>query len=1069
MPKQVDPNAAGAAADPVTDGRHSIAALLPALGVTFWAVDSERRVTAIEGDGLSDLGASAADLIGRDPSDVFRLAGDHPFVAAFDRALRGETADLRTRWGGREFHVRIAPLRDDAGTLVGAAGFSIPIPDDLTVSPLALDESAEQMRRLVETSPIGIVHSHEDGRLLGANDSYLEMLGSTREDLEAGRILWNEITPEEYESLDRAAIREAIESGRSRPYEKEYRRRDGSRVPVLITVTRMPGRIHEGIASVLDLTLRKRVEQRLRAQVQAAAVLSNAGSADDIAVQLLPAVCTPLGWAGGALWLRTGDTLRCVSFWASPNREARAIADASFEIDHPRGSGLPGRVWDSGEIVWIDDLAAGPGSPRRELAHRAGFRCAVGIPIQSAAGLVGVIELVSRNAQPRDEELLQTLRSIASQLGIFLERRRAEAESRQLLQHLQVHVERMPLAYLMVDDAFRVAGWNPAAERIFGWRTEELLGTDAIETLVPPELRDEIRGVLGEIGARPESVAFRRNENLTRDGRRIVCDWSNTPLFDESGRFAGFVSMGQDVTAEVRLEESLRISEERYRSIVETTCEGVWTGDAAGRTTFANRRLAEMLGCTAAEMLDRSFVDFIAAPDREQRSRDFARILRGEARLEEIRLQRVDGGALWAQISAAPFVGHGQASGGALFMVTDVTERRSLEAQLLQSRKLEALGRLAGGVAHDFNNVLTVIAGYGELLGNRFGPEDPDRELVHEIQKAADHAAALTRQLLAFSRRVVVEFQIVDLNARITAGEDMLRRLLGEDIELLVDLAPGLGRVRVDPVQMDQILINLAANARDAMPRGGRLTIETANVTVRDGDTRTPDLRPGPYVRVTVRDTGVGIPPDVIDRVFEPFFTTKELGHGTGLGLATVYGIIQQFAGQIRALGEPGAGTSFEVYLPSIAAEAQDEHEQSATLRAIGNETVLLVEDDGAVRGFEKLALQAAGFRVLEADCGSEAIAVFEACGSDRGRIDVLVTDVVMPGMSGRELADALRERVPELPVLYLSGYTDDAVLRHGVLAAEASFLQKPFTAEALCSRLRAVLDAAQQRRAEGS
>lgn len=1067
MPKRVDPEAADPAVDAAPAGPRSIAALLPALGVTFWAVDRERRVTAIEGAGLEDLGVRTEELIGRDPADVFHLADDHPFLAAFDRALRGETTDVRAVWGQRRLHARFAPLRDGEGGILGAAGLSIPSPDDLAGAPLALDESSERLRRLVEASPIGIVRSHENGSILEANDVYLEILGYTREDLEAGQIRWDEVTPEEYVPLDREAIREAIETGRSRPYEKEYRRRDGTRVPVLITVAQMPGRIHEGIASVLDLTPRKRVEQRLRAQAEAAKVLSRSGSTDDIALQLLPAIGASLGWDGGALWLREGDVLRCASLWANPDREAQAVAAASRGIERRRGDGLPGRVWDTGEVAWIDDLEAGPDSPRRDVARQAGFRCAAGIPIQSATGLLGVIELVSKRAQPPDEELLQTLRSIALQLGLFLERRRAEAESQQLLRRLQLHVERMPVAYLMLDEAFRVVGWNPAAEQIFGWRADELLGTDAVDALVPPELRDEIRTVLGQIGDRPESVVAPRRENLTRDGGRIVCDWSSTPLFDEDGRFTGFVSMCQDVTAQVRLEESLRTSEERYRSIVETTREGVWTGDAEGRTTFANARLTELLGCTMAELLGRSFLDFIPAADREQRGLDFATILRGEVGPEDIQLQRADGSTLWAQVSAAPLSDSGDAPGGALIMVTDVTEQRALQVQLLHSQKMEALGRLAGGVAHDFNNVLTVITGYGELLGHRFGPEDPDRELVDEIQKATDHAAALTRQLLAFSRRVVVQVQVVDLNARIAASKDMLRRLLGEDIELLVDLAPGLGGVRVDPAQMDQILINLAVNARDAMPRGGRLSIETANVELEEHDTQMrPELAPGPYVMMAISDTGSGIPPDVVDRVFDPFFTTKEAGRGTGLGLATVYGIIKQFGGHILVYSEPGLGTSFKVYLPHVDDAPPGEREPTATSPSVGTETVLLVEDEAAVRNLERRALTAAGYQILEAGNGAEALALFDAQIAAGRVIDVLVTDIVMPGMSGRELADALHARVPQLPVLYLSGYTDDAVLRHGVLSAEAAFLQKPFAAAALCSRLRAVLDAARRQRA---
>jgi signal transduction histidine kinase len=299
-------------------------------------------------------------------------------------------------------------------------------------------------------------------------------------------------------------------------------------------------------------------------------------------------------------------------------------------------------------------------------------------------------------------------------------------------------------------------------------------------------------------------------------------------------------------------------------------------------------------------------------------------------------------------------------------VINDVTDQRALQAQLLQSQKMEALGRLAGGVAHDFNNVLTVIEGYGELLSDRFAPGDPDRSLVDEIRKAAEHAASLTRQLLSFSRRVVVDVQILDLNARIAQSEEMLRRLAGEDVELVVDLQPGLGRVRVDAAKLDQVLLNLVVNARDAMPRGGRIAIETADVELDGSDAAChPELHPGPYVRVTVRDGGEGIDPEVMPRIFEPFFTTKDQGKGTGLGLSTVYGIVKQFSGSVAARSESGLGATFEVYLPHAADTEERRNDRSIEPKLGGTETVLLVEEEDAVRNFERRALTKAGYRVL--------------------------------------------------------------------------------------------------------
>ncbi len=1072
MSRQTDPSPAGVSAERTGTDIRPVDDLLTALDVTLWAVDCERRVTAAGGAGIQRLGARVEELIGRSVADVFRLADGHSFLAAFDRALAGETMVVRTKWGGRPFLTRLAPKFDRAGRRIGCAGISTPIPDDSNGLPVALDESAERLRRLIEESPIGVVRAHVDGRLLEANDYFLAMLGYTREDLDAARFDWNEQTPAEYRPRDLTAMQEAIATGRSRPYEKEYWHRDGSRVPVLISLARMPGRLHEWIASILDLTPRMRLEQRLRAQVSAAAALSRTGSLIDAAPELLRSLCETLGWPRAALWLRNAETLRCTATWPPAEVQTPLVTISGSETR--LGQGLPGRVWSAATPLWIDgETTESPPAPTHPHRHEPS-RWAVGIPIRSGGELVGVLELGSEARQAYDEELVTTLQAIASQLALFLDRGRAEEErraseatSRQHLERLRLHVELMPLAYIMGDASSRIVDWNPAAERMFGWSAAEAVGRDAVDLVVPPDARDGIRALLRQMREQPQASISHRNENRTRDGRRILCDWINTPLFDDEGHYAGFAAMAQDVTEQVRTEKELRDSEERYRSIVETTREGVWTSDLTGRTTFANAQLADMLGCSVEALLGRSFLDFIPAAEREERRVDFAALFASQPAREDIRLQRDDGSVLWTDISAVALRDDQGSPTGALVVVNDVTEKRLLQTQLLQSQKMEALGRLAGGVAHDFNNVLTVIEGYGELLGNRFAPGDPDRELVDEIRRAADHAGALTRQLLAFSRRVVVDVRIVDLNARIRTSEDMLRRLTGEDIELVVDLQPGLGHIRVDAAKLDQVLLNLVVNARDAMPTGGRLTIATADVEFAGTEACGPtELPPGRYVRLAVGDTGKGIDPDVMTRIFEPFFTTKEPGQGTGLGLSTVYGIVKQFSGDVTVRSTPGQGACFEIYLPHVDDTAERQHAPALVTKAAGTETVLLVEDEDAVRAFERRALAGAGYQVIEARHGADALALFEARADE---IDVLVTDIVMPGMSGRELADVVRARVPELPVLFVSGYTDDAVLRHGVLTAESSFLEKPFSAADLCARVRAVLDARKRPESDGA
>ena len=383
------------------------------------------------------------------------------------------------------------------------------------------------------------------------------------------------------------------------------------------------------------------------------------------------------------------------------------------------------------------------------------------------------------------------------------------------------------------------------------------------------------------------------------------------------------------------------------------------------------------------------------------------------------------------------------------------------EEKLRQSQKMEAVGQLAGGVAHDFNNLLVVIIGYADLLLRRMAPEGNERALrqIEEIRKAGDRAKSLTRQLLAFSRKQVLQPKVIDLNALVRDMDKMLRRLIGEHIDIATVLGADLDNVEADPGQIEQVLLNLAVNARDAMPDRGRLTIETANIELNAEFVRTHrTVEPGSYVMIIVSDTGEGMSPEVQARIFEPFFTTKEQGKGTGLGLSTVYGIIQQSGGSICVQSEPGHGTTFKIYLPrahELAAAAESGVEE--TNKPGGNETVLLVEDEDAVRHMAQEILQSNGYCVLDASNGNEAVRV---SAEHKGTIDLMVTDVVMPQLGGRELAEKLFVTRPEMRVLYMSGYTDDAIVHHGVVDGRASFLEKPFTSDALARKIREVLAA---------
>ncbi len=424
-----------------------------------------------------------------------------------------------------------------------------------------------------------------------------------------------------------------------------------------------------------------------------------------------------------------------------------------------------------------------------------------------------------------------------------------------------------------------------------------------------------------------------------------------------------------------------------------------------------------------------------------------------------------DGRTIWLRTSKIPLRSEGDAVFGVLGMYEDVTEQRQaandrnrLKEQLLQAQKMESVGRLAGGIAHDFNNLLTVILGHTELAAARLKPEDPTRLELSEIDKAAQRAADLTKQLLAFSRKQVLALRVIDLNRVVTHTHGMLRRLIGEDIDLVMALEEPLGSVKADTGQIEQVLLNLVVNSRDAMPKGGKLTIETSEVELDEAYSAFHfDVPPGRYVVLAVSDTGSGMDAETLSHVFEPFFTTKEAGKGTGLGLSTAYGVVKQSGGHVTVYSEPGVGTTFKIYLPRV--EDAPEMDRGSSVHAAlsgGTETVLVVEDDEAIRRLTCRALEAQGYTVLSAAGAREAIRV---CEEHAGEIHLILTDVVMPDMSGRELAWSATALRPLVKVLFMSGYTDNVIVHHGVLAAGTAFLQKPFTPRSLSQKVREVLD----------
>jgi len=516
-----------------------------------------------------------------------------------------------------------------------------------------------------------------------------------------------------------------------------------------------------------------------------------------------------------------------------------------------------------------------------------------------------------------------------------------------------------------------------------------------------------------------------------------------------------------------RSERRLKTSEARFRALIEKSADLILLTTADGLTTYISPAVESTLGYSSDHLVGQSAMVFCHPDDRNNIANVLKRLVNVPSEILSVEFRAIhsDGTTRWLEATGRNMLAD-PAVDGIVCNVRDVTERkeaeeslRKTEEQLRQAQKMEAIGNLASGVAHDFNNLLSVILGYSNMLAQDMTPSDPRRTDLKEIESAGKRAVDLTRQLLAFSRQQILQPKIASLNDILAGMERMLRRLIGEDIELTVVLASALGKTKVDPGQIEQIVMNLAVNARDAMPQGGKLTLETANVELDAGYAENHvGALAGPHVMLAVTDTGVGMDKATQARMFEPFFTTKEKGKGTGLGLSTVFGIVQQSDGTVWAYSEPGKGTTFKVYFPRADPSLTTEHDSRPPAGGplTGTETILLVEDEESVRVLTRTILRRFGYHVIEAQSGGDALLV---CEQHTATIHLLLTDVIMPRMSGRQLSERLRAIRPEMKVLYMSGYTDNTIVHHGVLDSDASFLQKPITPEALARKVREVLN----------
>jgi len=801
-----------------------------------------------------------------------------------------------------------------------------------------LRASEARLKAIIDAALDAVITMDGDGVVRSWSSQAERVFGWPASDV-VGRTLSTTIIPPRYREAHERGLTHFLATGQGPVLNQRIEitglRRDEREIPVELTIT--PVRLGDAwlfSAFVRDISDRKLVEQRRTTQYTVTRILAEAATLADAGSGILRAVAESLDWQAGVLWIvePQGNALRCLDIWRAPGVDLGEFERVTRDSAFPRGVGLPGRVWAGDEPIWHADVTALEGAqfPRLPYALAAGVRGAFAFPIRSTGTITGVAEFFTREPRDPDPDLLEMTAALGSQLGQFIERKRAE--------------------------------------------------------------------------------------------------------------------------------EALARSETTYRSLVEDSPFGIFRSTVDGRLIAVNPALVSILGyASEAELLRKSMATDVYV-DPTERARRSADVIAQGSLTAESEWRRKDGKTVTVRQTGRVVR---DAQGRVEYfnvLVEDITERKLLEQQLRQAQKMEAVGRLAGGIAHDFNNLLTAILGSAELLLETMAQEQ-ERDDVEEIRKAAKRAADLTRQLLAFSRQQVLAPQVLDLNALVVNLEKLLRRLIGEDVELRTALAPDLGAVKADPGQMEQVIANLVVNARDAMPEGGRLTVETANAELdKDYADQHFPAPPGSYVLLAVSDTGTGMDPETKSRIFEPFFTTKDKGKGTGLGLATVYGVVKQSGGYIWVYSEPGQGTAFKIYLPRVREAPEPARPSPAPAAPLrGSETLLLVEDDEMVRHLVSRMLKSRGYTVLAASDGTDALRQVE---SHRGPIDMLITDVVMPGMSGREVAQRVTTLRPPVKVLYLSGYTDDAIVRHGMLEPGIAFLQKPFSADALARKIREVLDA---------
>ncbi|MBI4027397.1 MAG: MEKHLA domain-containing protein [Verrucomicrobia bacterium] len=970
----------------------------------FWSTDAELRVTSSIGGGLDALNMKPDQTVGMRMTDLLGTS-DPAFepLAAHLAALRGESCAYEMEWQGRVFQTHIDPLRDANGRIIGCIGIAIDI-TDLKRTEEGLRTSEEKFKTLAEQSIVGTCII-QDGRFVYVNPRLAEILDFKPEEM-TGLMVLDLVT-----EADRGMVKENMRrrfAGEVTCLHYTFRalKKGGAEVPFEVYGCLMN---HLGrpaiLGTLLDISERKRTEEALRTS------RDYAGNMIESSIDMIIAV----------------DQDRNITEF---NQAAQKTF--GYSAEEVMGKHIDLLYADPQEGVKVHHTTIEKG------------RCIVEVRNKSKAGKIFTSFLSA-------SVLRDSRGDIMGVMGVSRDITDLKKAEGALLQMAAI-VESSNEAIISLDLQDRVLTWNHGAERIFGYTAEEMTGRTS-EHITPPELREE-RNLSLDMVRQGRRIDLQRTVRIRKDGKRLDISRSLSPIRDANGKVTGISFIARDIT-EIKKTESDRIL---LAVAVEHASESIIITNAQGAIEYVNKAFVDVSGYSRADVAGKN----LRAVQGQMQDAAFHESLwqtlqKGDVWKGSIASKRPDGREYVEEASISPVR---DLDGSIIHFVgvkRDVTREHNLEEQFRQSQKMEAIGQLAGSIAHDFNNLIGVILGYTDLILRKLPDDNPMRGKIESIRGASQKATHLTKQLLSFSRRQQMQPKVIDLNANLQGLTDMLRQVVGENIELTILLPRSASPVEVDPNHLDQALVNLAVNARDAMPNGGKLILEVNRLWFKASDgLQRAGIAPGEYILLSVKDTGTGMTPEIRSRIFEPFFTTKARGKGTGLGLSTSYGIIKQSGGHIEVQSAPGRGSVFTIYLPctSKPIEAAIQPSEASPVSA-GTETILVVEDEEPLREMAKEIFTGQGYHVLTAPSGREALALLQGKPQT---IHLLFTDVVMPGMTGIELAERFRVLSPNTKVLFTSGYAEQTPLKGKENDSTVGFISKPYDLGSLYRKVRDLL-----------